>query len=110
MGLLMYIILGVATGTKVLLLIYCYALQSRSESMLALAEDHRNDIISNLGAIACGAAASALDSLWWIDPVGAIVISLYIIWSWARILWGQVSRLFEPALINSLDCIPPTWG
>ena len=59
--------------------------------MLALAEDHRNDIISNLGAIAFGAIASISQKVWWFDPVGAILISLYIIWSWMCILKGQVS-------------------
>ena len=37
---------------------YCVALQKTSDSMLALAEDHRNDIISNLAAIGFGAIAS----------------------------------------------------
>ena len=59
--------------------------------MLALAEDHRNDIISNLGAIAFGAIASISQKVWWFDPLGAILISLYIIWSWMCILKGQVS-------------------
>ena len=62
-----------------------------ADSMLALAEDHRNDIISNLGAIAFGAIASSSHKVWWFDPVGAILISAYIIWSWACILKGQVS-------------------
>ena len=60
--------------------------------MLALAEDHRNDIVSNLGAIAFGAIASISPKVWWFDPVGAILISAYIIWSWACILKGQVCR------------------
>lgn len=57
--------------------------------MLALAEDHRNDIVSNLGAIAFGAIASTSQKVWWFDPVGAILISIYIIWSWMCILKGQ---------------------
>jgi len=70
--------------------------------MLALAEDHRNDIISNLGAIAFGAIASISQKVWWFDPVGAILISLYIIWSWMCILKGQVSPQSVPhALVLS---------
>ena len=61
--------------------------------MLALAEDHRNDIVSNLGAIAFGAIASTSQKVWWFDPVGAILISLYIIWSWMCILKGQARTL-----------------
>ncbi len=90
MGWLMYAILGAATAVKVVLFIYCFALKNQSDSMLALAEDHSNDIVSNLGAIACGAIASISPKVWWVDSVGAILISLYIIWSWARILQGQV--------------------
>lgn len=42
----------------------------------------------------------------WVDSVGAILISLYIIWSWARILQGQVNkvstsaRTFPPQTFN----------
>jgi len=90
MGLLMYVILGAATAIKIALFIYCFALKNQSDSMLALAEDHSNDIVSNLGAIAFGAIASISADVWWVDSLGAILISLYIIWSWARILQGQV--------------------
>lgn len=38
MGLMMYSILGAAVGLKILLYLYCVALKSRSDSMLALAE------------------------------------------------------------------------
>ncbi|EIE27327.1 cation efflux protein [Coccomyxa subellipsoidea C-169] len=93
MGWLMYAILGAATAVKVVLFIYCFALKNQSDSMLALAEDHSNDIVSNLGAIACGAIASISPKVWWVDSVGAILISLYIIWSWARILQGQVNKI-----------------
>ena len=70
--------------------------------MLALAEDHRNDIISNLGAIAFGATASISPTVWWFDPVGAILISAYIIWSWACILKGQVRSPHQP----TTHCVP----
>ncbi len=88
---LLYIILGVAAGLKVILYLYCVALQKQSESMLALAEDHRNDIMSNVVAILTGAAASYWREGWWIDPVGGILISLYIIYSWGAICKEQVS-------------------
>ena len=87
---MLYIILGVAAGLKVLLYIYCVALQKQSESMLALAEDHRNDIMSNVVAILTGALASWWHEGWWIDPLGGILISLYIIYSWGAICKEQV--------------------
>lgn len=94
MTLMLYIILGVAAGLKVILYVYCVALQKQSESMLALAEDHRNDIMSNVVAILTGAAASWWHKGWWIDPLGGILISLYIIYSWGAICKEQV-RLQE---------------
>ncbi|KAK9828197.1 hypothetical protein WJX74_002590 [Apatococcus lobatus] len=93
MGLMMYSILGAAVGLKILLYLYCVALKSRSDSMLALAEDHLNDIMSNITAIVCGAIASNYRKVWWLDPTGAVLISLYIIRSWVIICWQQVDKI-----------------
>jgi divalent metal cation (Fe/Co/Zn/Cd) transporter len=47
-------------------------LKDKSDSMLALAEDHLNDIASNLGAVGAAAATAALPEAWWIDPVRCV--------------------------------------
>jgi divalent metal cation (Fe/Co/Zn/Cd) transporter len=60
--------------------------------MLALAEDHLNDIISNAAAVATAVLATAVADGWWIDPAGAIVISLYIVCRWVGIAQVQVRR------------------
>ncbi|KAK9868820.1 hypothetical protein WJX84_006295 [Apatococcus fuscideae] len=80
-------------GLKVVLYLYCVALKGRSDSMLALAEDHLNDIMSNVTAIVCGAIASNYRNIWWLDPAGAVLISLYIIRSWVIICWQQVDKI-----------------
>lgn len=49
---------GAATVVKVFLYFLCKALADRSSSAMALAEDHRNDILSNTVAIATAAIAS----------------------------------------------------
>lgn len=90
MSYLLYIILGAAAGLKVLLYLYCVALQKSSETMMALAEDHRNDILSSLTAILTGAIASWWTKGWWVDPVGGILISAYIIYAWGAICKEQV--------------------
>lgn len=90
MSVLLYIILGAAAGLKVLLYLYCVALQKSSETMMALAEDHRNDILSSLTAILTGAIASWWQKGWWVDPVGGILISAYIIYAWGAICKEQV--------------------
>lgn len=63
----------------------------------ALAEDHRNDTLSNSVALICG----YIGYKWWpyTDPIGAIIISLYIIVSWSitgneqiKMLTGHTAR------------------
>jgi divalent metal cation (Fe/Co/Zn/Cd) transporter len=60
---------------------------------VALAEDHLNDIVSNLAAGATAAAAVLVQGAWWADPAGAIIISLYIVWRWIEIARAQVGPL-----------------
>jgi len=60
-------------------------------STQALAQDHRNDVISNTAALACGLIAF---KLWkYADPIGAILISIYIIVSWFRTGSEQIKML-----------------
>ena len=44
-------IIGTATLLKLGLWLYCRRLKDRSPAMLALAEDHWNDVLSNLAGI-----------------------------------------------------------
>jgi hypothetical protein len=46
----------------------CNSLKSRSDSMLALAEDHLNDIMSNLAAVGAALLTQRVEGGWWIDP------------------------------------------
>ena len=59
----------------------------------ALAQDHWNDALSN--SVAAGALLIALKApgLWFLDPVGAIFISFYIIWSWFETGKEQIEQL-----------------
>jgi len=59
----------------------------------ALAQDHWNDALSNaVAAIALSAALLSKD-LWFVDPIGAMVISLYIIYSWYETGKEQIEQL-----------------
>lgn len=67
----------------------------------ALAQDHRNDVLSNSVALVCGYLGS-LDmqknvtgayGLVYVDPCGAILISIYIIVSWWMTGWHQTKML-----------------
>lgn len=59
----------------------------------ASVQDHLNDIMSNTGAIVTAVAAGFVPNGFWIDPAGAIVISLYIVTRWLAIARQQVGQL-----------------
>ncbi|CAF0868481.1 unnamed protein product [Adineta steineri] len=89
--------MAVTIVTKAILFVLCYRI--KDPSMYALAEDHRNDVASNIVALACGLLAyNALQGkikqeVIVVDPVGAIVISVYIIIAWILQANKQVRNL-----------------
>mmetsp|Transcript_107733 Transcript_107733/g.285530 ORF Transcript_107733/g.285530 Transcript_107733/m.285530 type:complete len:278 (+) Transcript_107733:438-1271(+) len=67
--------------------------KNNNVSLEALALDNFNDILSNASALLF-ASLTRLDSkLWWMDPVGGILISIYIIRSWCMTAWEQINML-----------------
>lgn len=80
-------------ASKLLLHIYCKTFEDASDVVAALAQDHRNDVLTNIIGIGGAAAASYVASLWWMDATGAILLSLYIIISWVRSGKEQVETL-----------------
>lgn len=98
----MYVVLGIGIALKVFLYFYCtfaYKILS-SDSLQALAEDHFNDVISNAAAIATAAVAFHTIA-WWVDPLGAILISLVIIY---RYWVGAVVYPVSYQLLTILHC------
>jgi cation diffusion facilitator family transporter len=91
----MYLILAVGIGLKLVLYIYCRKVYDRtkSDSLEALAEDHFNDVLSNLAAVVTACVASSRSSLWWADPAGAIVISVVIMYRWWTIISEQIKKI-----------------
>ncbi|KAI2494971.1 cation transmembrane transporter [Fragilaria crotonensis] len=67
--------------------------QQADPTMSALAQDHWNDALSNGVAAIALLVALRYPFLWWVDPVGAILISLYIIHSWFSTGMEQVEQL-----------------
>jgi len=69
------------------------SVQLADPTLEALAQDHFNDILSN--GVAAIALLFALRSpaLWFLDPVGAILISVYIIYSWYMTGKEQIEHL-----------------
>ncbi|GLI68712.1 hypothetical protein VaNZ11_013195 [Volvox africanus] len=84
--------LSAATALKLALYIYCQALR-KNPIMVALSEDHLNDVMSNLAAIAGAAVAGNLPRYWFVDPVVAMLFSLLIIRNWMAICWEQGQKM-----------------
>jgi len=62
-------------------------------TMEALALDHLNDALSNAVAAVALLLALIKPWLWFVDPVGAIAISIYIIYSWYTTGKEQIEQL-----------------
>lgn len=90
-----YGLLGAGIAIKFFLWLFCrWAQKVLSSDMLeALAEDHFNDVISNTAAIVTLSIAVSRPKAWWIDPAGAIIISLVIIARWMYIGAEQVKKI-----------------
>ncbi|CAF1041613.1 unnamed protein product [Rotaria sp. Silwood1] len=114
--------------SKAVLFVLCYRI--KNPTMYALAEDSRNDVASNIVALVCGLIGSnALHGKLKkeaivVDPVGAILISVYIIIAWILQANRQVRRLsgltaepfflqrlthvvynYRPDVVKKIDCI-----
>lgn len=101
---IMYLSLGVGICMKFLLYVYCrLATQKESSDILsALAEDHINDVFSNSAAIITASIAFQFRKWWWLDSVGAIAISLVIVYRWSSMISEQVKKLIGYTA-------PPEW-
>ncbi|EFJ44883.1 hypothetical protein VOLCADRAFT_94931 [Volvox carteri f. nagariensis] len=60
---------------------------------VALSEDHLNDVMSNVAAIAGAAVAGNLPRFWFVDPAVAVLFSLLIIRNWLAICWEQGQKM-----------------
>ncbi|ETN73127.1 cation diffusion facilitator family transporter [Necator americanus] len=88
---------------KFTLVIICRKYKS-DPSIQVLAMDHRNDCLSNTVALAC----AWLATLFWyyFDPIGAILVSIYILYTWVNTGWEHLSKLSgksaKPEFINRI--------
>ncbi|CAL4951245.1 unnamed protein product [Urochloa decumbens] len=74
---------------KFFLMLYCRTF--KNEIVMAYAQDHFFDVITN--SVGLVAALLAVRYKWWMDPVGAILIALYTITTWARTVLENVGTL-----------------
>ncbi|KAK6456426.1 cation efflux family-domain-containing protein [Scheffersomyces xylosifermentans] len=65
---------------------------SKSSSVQALAQDAMTDIIFNTVSLLMPAAGYYLN-IWWFDPLGALLLSFYIIISWCVTAFEHIDNL-----------------
>ncbi|KAJ0410577.1 hypothetical protein ATCC90586_007410 [Pythium insidiosum] len=86
-------VLVFAIFIKIVLWVICARIGQTSPSAAALAQDHRNDVFSNVVAVTTSMIAHWHRDLWYADSIGAIFISIYIAYSWLETGKEQVERL-----------------
>merc|ERR1719188_1999203 len=62
-------------------------------SLEAVAQDNFNDVLSNGSALCFASLTRVRGDLWWVDPLGGVLISIYIIRSWLLTAVEQVNML-----------------
>jgi len=85
------IAVGVALATKLSLFIYCFSLRNKYSQIRILWEDHRNDIMINSFGLLTSVGGSKL--AWWIDPMGAIILSVLVAFLWLRTAYSEFQLL-----------------
>lgn len=80
-------------NTKEIIIQKSTILHLSDPTLEALGQDHWNDALSNGVASIALLCVMYLDTLWFLDPVGAIIISFYIIYSWYHTGKEQIEQL-----------------
>nr|XP_010916370.1 metal tolerance protein 10-like [Elaeis guineensis] len=98
-------VIGIMTSVtivKFILMLYCR--NFKNEIVRAYAQDHSFDVMTNSMGLA--AALLAIRFYWWIDPVGAIMIALCTISTWAKTVmenvWSLIGKTAPPDLLTKL--------
>lgn len=81
----------VAFCTKLSLFLYCWAIRNQYSQVRILWEDHRNDLFINGFGILSSVGGSKLR--WWIDPMGAMILSVLISGLWLRTAYSEFQLL-----------------
>ncbi|KAF9103338.1 hypothetical protein BGX29_003470 [Mortierella sp. GBA35] len=91
LGLVILLLLALNIVIKFMLWLWCRTMKD-SSSVLALAQDHLNDVVFNVFSTFFPVAGQFL-GFWWLDAAGAIVLSIYIITEWTSTCLHNIRRL-----------------
>ncbi|PHH79760.1 hypothetical protein CDD80_3880 [Ophiocordyceps camponoti-rufipedis] len=76
-----------AFATKLALFLFCWTIKDRYSQVKILWQDHRNDLFVNAFGILTAVGGARLE--WWIDPAGAITLSIIISAVWLRTSFAE---------------------
>ncbi|KAJ1942511.1 hypothetical protein FBU59_003177 [Linderina macrospora] len=101
--------IAVALGVKLGMLGYCWTLRHHPEARI-FATDHFNDLILNSFGLAMALLGTHV--VWYIDPLGGLLVGLFIMYSWASEAIDQAKLLIgataEPQFLNQLTYMAMT--
>lgn len=81
----------IAFFTKFSLFLYCWAIRNKYSQVRILWEDHRNDLFINGFGILTSVGGAKL--AWWLDSMGALILSALIIFLWSRTAYSEFQLL-----------------
>jgi divalent metal cation (Fe/Co/Zn/Cd) transporter len=82
---------SIAFATKFSLFLYCWAIRNKYSQVRILWEDHRNDLFINGFGVLTSVGGAKLK--WWLDPMGAMILSVLIIFLWSRTAYSEFQLL-----------------
>ncbi len=85
------IAVAIAGLTKLALFCYCWTLRNVYSQIRILWEDHRNDLFINGFGLLTSVGGSKLK--WWLDPMGAIILSVLISYLWLSTAYSEFQLL-----------------
>lgn len=92
-------IMSVTIVAKIGCWVWCK--NSKSSSIQALAQDAETDIVFNTVSLLMPTLGHIFE-IWWLDPLGALLLSVYIIISWAYTAYEHIDKL-TGAVADTLD-------
>ncbi|KAJ1739940.1 hypothetical protein LPJ68_004229 [Coemansia sp. RSA 1086] len=101
--------IGIALAVKLAMMVYCWLLRRHPEARV-FATDHRNDLILNSFGLTTALLGTHI--AWYIDPIGGLVVGLFIMHSWASEAVSQARLLIgttaDPMFLNQLTYMAMT--
>jgi divalent metal cation (Fe/Co/Zn/Cd) transporter len=96
---------SIAIFAKGCLFVYCFLLRRYPAARIFMI-DHRNDIAVNIFGLAMSIVGSRFAKVWYVDPIGAILIALLILYSWASTafehMWYLVGKTAPQEMLNKI--------